>query len=84
MTPGRINGSVTLERLDGVRAEVLGRLLDGAVHPRQRARTTIVTNEMVNATCAMMMVVIPSANWMATKKTRRLTPTTISGITVAA
>jgi hypothetical protein len=39
---------------------------------------------MVKATWAMMIVVIPSVNWMATKKTRRLTPTTISGITVAA
>jgi hypothetical protein len=52
--------------------------------PDRRARTTIVTNEMVNATCAMIMVMIPSGNWMATKKTKRLTPTTISGITVAA
>ena len=46
----------------------------------------MVTNEMVNATCAMTMVSArPSREIrVATKKTSRLTPTTISGITVAA
>jgi hypothetical protein len=44
----------------------------------------MVTNEIVNATCAMIMVVIPSWIVAATKKISRLTPTTISGITVAA
>src|SRR4028119_853451 len=98
------------EGLQGARAEVLGRLLDRAVHtgeagahdhsaawdretprgsqrgrpaaateramPARRARTTIVTNEIVNATWAITMVVMPSWKPTATKKTSRLTPTT--------
>ena len=50
----------------------------------ERARTTMVTNEIVNATCAMIMEMMPSWIPAATKNTSRLTPTTISGITVAA
>src|SRR3712207_7687850 len=81
MTPGSIRGRVTRRNVvTGFAPRSWAASSSDRSIPDRRARTTMVTNETVNATCAMTMVVIPSANWMATKKTSRLTPTTISGI----
>ena len=85
MTPGRMSGSVTRKNVwIGLAPRSWAASSTDWSIPESRARTTMVTNEMVNATCAMIMVVMPSWRPAATKNTSRLTPTTISGITVAA
>ena len=50
--------------------------------PCRRASTTTVTNGMLNAVCAMTIVVMPSAIPSQEKSTSSDTPAMISGVTM--
>lgn len=82
-TPGRICGSVTRKNVvSGSAPRSIAASSRSRPVPCRRAKTTTATNEMLNATCAIVIVPRPSLVPEAANRTRSEIPTTISGVTM--
>src|SRR3954470_10390881 len=81
--PGQSWGTVTFQKVVISSApRIIAASSKFSSIPSSRASTTTTTNEIQNATCAMVMVVSPSGNFSNAKRMSREMPTTISGVTI--
>src|SRR5580704_11585333 len=83
MIPGKSSGTVTFQNaVISSAPSVMAASSSVSSIPASRANTTTTTNEIENATCAMVIVPSPNGTRKNTNKMSNDIPVTISGVTM--